>query len=660
MAISSISTRTTLLQSSGSLLSSLAKSQRQLADFQNRISTGIAVRTPSDAPAHASSILRVQSALEARDQHDRNLQNGLGVLNNVEGALADGSDILLEARSIGMSQIGIGSNADTRRSESAVIDAQIHALLDIANRQHAGIALFGGDRSTVPDDRVFQDFLGGIRYLGGSNFLTTHLGFQAPLAINSNGVEAFGALSTRVRSQVDLDPRATDSTSLSAIDGAQGLGYRPGSIQVSVDGTAVLVDLVDADTLGDIVTRVNDAVNSVDPTAGSLSILAGPGAGGFDLTANAGHSISITEAGIGGQTAADLGLVLSASGSTVSGLDLNPRLTLQTSLSDLGTAVDLVGGLVITQGGQQKVADFSSAATIQDMMNEVENLQLGVRLQINGAGTGLNLVSEVSGLELSVGENAGGTTAGDLGLRSLGAQTELADFNNGLGVHRVLGEDDLRIELHDGTAIDVNLDDVTTVSGVVAAIQAAATAAGKSVGAPGSGGTDFNIGLVPDGNGFALEDNTAGAADFRVVQLGTSLAATDLGIYENAAAGGAINGQDVAPVRADGVLTHLMALRDALVRDDSRGIVFATDALERDIDDLARVRADIGVRSQRVQQQQERSSDLRIAEHSLLSDLRDADLTEAITRFAQLQQQLSASLQVGAQNLQRTFLDFLR
>jgi flagellin-like hook-associated protein FlgL len=44
----------------------------------------------------------------------------------------------------------------------------------------------------------------------------------------------------------------------------------------------------------------------------------------------------------------------------------------------------------------------------------------------------------------------------------------------------------------------------------------------------------------------------------------------------------------------------------------------------------------------------------------MLSELQDADMTEAITRFTQLQQQLQATLQVGATNMRMSLLDFLR
>ena len=44
----------------------------------------------------------------------------------------------------------------------------------------------------------------------------------------------------------------------------------------------------------------------------------------------------------------------------------------------------------------------------------------------------------------------------------------------------------------------------------------------------------------------------------------------------------------------------------------------------------------------------------------MLSQLQDADLTEVLTRFQQLQLQLQASLQVGSANQQLSLLDFLR
>ena len=235
---------------------------------------------------------------------------------------------------------------------------------------------------------------------------------------------------------------------------------------------------------------------------------------------------------------------MSATATTVAGADIDPLLTELTDVSALGAAVDFAGGLKITQGGQTKVADFSASTTVQDMMNQVDQLNLGLRLQINDSGTGLNLFSEVSGVQLSVGENAGGTTAQDLGLRTFDLGTQLADFRLGLGVEVQQGVDDFAIELHDGRTFAVNLDGLSTVGQVISTIQAAAatTIPPLVVGDPGDGGTDLNVGLAPDGNGFQFEDNTAGPNDFRVLNLGLSLAATHLGIHENVRTGSTIIG----------------------------------------------------------------------------------------------------------------------
>jgi len=647
-------TRTTSIQVTDQLLSALRNTQRQLATVERQIATGKAVEKPSDAPDKIAAILLLESRLEARAQEEKNVVHGAGVLSNVDSALNDVTDILLEAKTIASSQIGVGSDAVTRRNQATVIDAQIQALTDIANRQHQDVSLFGGGSSLSRTAPAFQSFLGGVRYVGSSSNIQGDYGLGAPLDFNSNGAEAFGALSTRVISQVDLDPQPTASTLLADLAGAVDAGIRKGSLNLTVDGTSVLVDLTSADTLGDVMTRVNAAITAIDATAGSLGL----NGAGFELTAAAGHTISIADTN-NGRIAGDLGVAISATGAATVGGDLNVRLTERSPTSAFGATIDFASGLRITNGSDTKVADFSGAATVQDMMNIVADLRIGVRLAINEAGTAMNLVSEVSGIELSIGEN-GGTTAQDLGLRSFGTDTQISDFRFGLGIEPVSGQDQFEIQLHSGASFSVNVAKTGTVSDVLAAISAAAAGAGLTVGAPGDAGTDFNVGLAAIGNGFAFEDGTAGANDFRVAQIGTSLVASQLGIYQNAGAGGTLSGADVAKVKTDSVFTHLIALRDALRANDSAGITVAGEGLERSIDHVTQARAQVGVKSQRLEQQQQRLQEMQIAEKSTLSSLADADLTEVITRMTQLQQQLQASLQSGLSSMQLNLLDFLR
>ena len=648
-------TRTTTMSTSNQLLASLRQTQRRLLELQKQIDTGRALDKPSDNTARTSAVLLLESQIGTRQLHEQNLKHGRGVLDTADHALGEGSAILIEATSIASSQIGIGSDAATRASEATVINAKLRAMFNIANQQFRGISLFGGNASAAANDPIFIDFLGGVRYLGSRTNQTVDIG-AVSLEINANGEDAFSAFSTRVLSPVDLNPKTTSATKITDVNGAQGVPVNLATIQVNVDGNVATVDLAGSETLGDVMTRIQAGIDSLDNTAGTITIANL----GFRLMATAGHAITLRDIG-SGKTAANLGIgITSTGGVPVDGADIDPRLTFLTDITALDVSVDFASGLKVTQDAQTRVANFSTATTVEDLINVVDQLGLGLRLEVNDQQTGFNLFSDVSGLELSIGESNGGTTAQDLGLRTFGTQTLLADFRFELGVESVLGADDFSVELRDGRSFNVNLDGVATVGELITVIQAAAGAAGLSVGSPGATETDLNVGLALDGNGFLFEDGTTGPGDFRVVQLGTSLAATHLGIYTNAGAANQIQGTDLAKVRVESVFTHLINLRDSLLNNDSLGITLASEGLDADLQTLAIARADIGGRSQMAQQQLERTRQVKTVEIQLLSELQDTDLTQAITQFLQLQHQLEASLAVGAVNLQLSLIDFLR
>ncbi|MEM7681721.1 MAG: flagellin [Planctomycetota bacterium] len=644
-----VSSRTSTLSASDLTLSQLQRTQREMLENQRQTSSGLAIARPSDGADRVGAVLQLRQNISRAEQQERALQNGLGALDTADTALGETAQILREATAVASSQIGVGSDAETRAAQSLVIDASLEGMLVLANRQFADLSVFGGDNGAAPGEKVFESFLGGVRYLGGTDDLFAPVGALDPEEITGNGVDAFGAFSTRVEGVIDLDPAATAGTRLSEVVGAQGRGIRLGSIQVDVDGTTAVVDLNGADTLGDVADRINNAIAGIDAAAGSLAV----SADGFTLNAAAGRTVSVTEVGTG-QAAGDLGVLLSATSGAAVGPDVGVKLTGTTALADLGAGVDLTSGLVLTQGAVTATADFSAATTIEDLVNTVAGLDLGVRLEINANRDGLNLVNEVSGLSLSIGEN-GGTTATDLGLRSLDRSTELTNYRDGLGVSTTdAGVDDLEIALHDGTTFTVDLFGSATVGEVEAAIEAAAAAAGVAV--PGA----FDVGFAATGNGLTLTDNTAGAGSFAVRNAGRSTAGDELGLTQDVGAGATIDSGDQALVRNDNAFTHLIDLRDALRTNDESGITFAGENLVQDTDRLVESRARIAIQSQRLEDQQTRLADRVITEQTMLSNLQDADLTEVLTEFSRLQLQLQASLQAGAQNLQLNLLNFLR
>jgi flagellin-like hook-associated protein FlgL len=275
-------------------------------------------------------------------------------------------------------------------------------------------------------------------------------------------------------------------------------------------------------------------------------------------------------------------------------------------------------------------------------------------------------VNELSGAAMSIGEVGGDTVAERLGVRSLTGTTRLADFNDGLGVQFITGsvdpitglpdpaaDVDFRVTVKGGTQFEVDLEDVFTVQDVLDAINAAA--AGAGIGVPGA----FEATLASDGNGIMLVDNTAppGAAT-TVERVNGSFAAADLGILGSTTAATLV-GEDRATVGVDSVFSHLIALRDALLSDDERGITLAGERLERDIARTAQVRAEVGVRSRRIADATAREEDMVIQDTGLRSQFQDLDFTEAVLRLTLLQQQLQAGLVTAGRATSLSLLDFL-
>ena len=423
-----INARTTSMLQMNTLQYNLQRTQLELFRAQQQVMTNQKYASPSEGASSVSAIMQLKQTLQSREQWNLNLELASGVLDTTDSALGSISTTLGEAVSIASSQIGVGSDAGTRKDQAIVIEEKLSSILTTVNQQYNGISLFGGNNGAAKGGQVFVEFMGGVRYIGGDQNLQASVGAFHGQDYNTNGMEALGAVSARVESSKDLQVQLTSDTHLDNLAGASNEGVRKGIIAINVNGTAVQVDLSSATTAADVQTRINHAISQVNPAAGSISI----SGEGFALSANAGHSIAIQDVGTG-KAASDLGIDIAATSSTVNGASTRPQLTELTPLAALGASIDFASGLQITQGEVTKNIDFSTANTIQDMINAVSDADLGIRMEINDAGNGLNIISEVSGLRMSVGEN-GGTTAHDLGISTLGDSTKLTSFREGLGV----------------------------------------------------------------------------------------------------------------------------------------------------------------------------------------------------------------------------------
>ena len=686
--------RVPTLLASQLLLSSLNRSNLDLLTVQQQLASGHRVTRYSDDPIAAGAI----AALRQRAAHGSQVLGNLALAQNnvdqLDTTLGQTLGLVRSAKDVAISQIGATSDAGTRRTEAVVIDGILSSLLRLANTTAdggGGLYLFGGSTATT---RPLVEAHGGYRYVGRGTGLLADLGPASDIPITIGGDNAIGETSARLRGTVDLNPNLTGATRLADLNGGRALGVSRGTVQFSFNGgPTATVDLSGADTAQDVQNALTSAIQQYQ-TANSVTIL-GPGGvslqGGsvrIDVVGGAPNP-ALTFSDIGtGQVAADLGLSQSAfSATSATGKDLNPKVNLLTPVSSLVGVTVPLGTIRFrfssSAGAAVTDVNLSSAQTIDDVRNLIETQVQGVRVQVNAAGTGIDILNEVSGPALSI-EPTGTApdTATELGVRSLSLSTKASDYNEGRGVRIVDGvsdpvsgtvtralNTDLRIFLGNGQAFDVDLrpQDLLNTQSIIARINAEfTTAVGQApvVGtAPALAAGQFTAGLSTTGSGLTLTQTLGGApAPVRVEKLNNSPAIQDLGFSGGTydAPSATFTAQDPASIRVDNIFSALVRLRDSLRADDSAGITLAGSGLDAQVDRLSQAQALVGVYANRVQAATRRQTDENTTNEQVRSQLEDVDYAEASIRFTQLRTQLQATLQAGASSRNLSLLDFLR
>lgn len=640
-------TRSSDMLAQSRLLSQLHRDQLDILRLQQQISAGYRISAPSeDAPA-AGRAQTLQRLLELKAQAQVNRQTSQSYLDASDTAINGVTKLLSDMRATALGVADTVSTDEQRAAAASEVMEALRQLADVGNHQFRGRYLFAGSRNDVPPFELNGEF---VTYRGNEGSLSSFVDLDLLAATNVPGSEVFGTFSPGVRSTVDFNPALTANTPISALRSGQGVV--PGSIAIS-DGTSeVTIDLSSAATIGDIADLIN-----VNPPAGRTLTATVTATGlSVDIDDGGGGNLTIREVG-GGTTASDLG-ILNTTGTGVApivGTDLNPTLRLTTLLSDvLGGTLDQASGIQIVNGGQTYSISFAAATTVEDLLNQINGSGANVLAEIDPTGDRIRIRSRLSGSEFSIGEN-GGTTAAQLGVRSLTLQTRLEDTNFGRGVHEHTGAD-FTIRRRDGVLLDIDVAGAQTLGDVVNLINTHAANVGP----------DLVIAqLSSSGNGIELIDlSAAPAGPLEVIRNPLSNAAWDLGLVArgqdlNTATASMLTGSDPNPLEVSGAFNSLLRLHDSLLSNDLLGIQRAIELLDIDFERANFARAEIGSRGRSLETLEARHEDEEVQLRASLSDEIDTDLAEAISNLTARQAALEASLQLAAQTFRMSLLDFL-
>jgi flagellar hook-associated protein 3 FlgL len=627
----------------------LSSLMQQLSELDQEISTGQQFTLPGQNPQATSQIVQLQEDIAGQTQYQTNLTTDQAFLNNTDSSLQTVSGAISQANSLLLGGLGATSNASENQASAIQVGTIISGLVNTANSTFQGRYLFAGSASQQPPFQALAN--GTVLYNGNQSAINSQADSGLVLPNNIDGVTAFGAISTPVGS--DLNPAITSQTNLSDLN--NGRGVPAGSIQVTLTptsgpSTTATINLSQARTVGDVQQLVE---NAFAPGAVTVGVSAGPPADALTISAATG-TVAVSDLN-GGTTAQSLGIAGAAAPSITSG-DLNPLLNLLTPLSALngGAGIDTTDGLVITDGSTQHTVNISGDVTVQDLLNSLQTADSNLSVGINSAGNGLAISTRLSGANFSIGEN-GGTTATDLGIRTMTGSTLLSSLNLGQGVPVNATDSsgnplpaNLEIQRRSGTTVEVNLQGASTVQDVLNDINAVDP--GKLVAS-----------LNSVGNGISIVDNDGtSTGPLTITSNPISQALGIAGTQSSTDPTQPLVGTDVNPQQANGVFNLLSQLQTALQSNNNTELTRLQPLLQQEIARVSNVQGTVGSREQLLAQVQTQATTVQTNLQAALSSQKDVNMATAITQLTQLQTSMQATLQVAASSMQMSIFNYLQ
>jgi len=218
----------------------MAGLQSRLSDmvkYQKQLTTGKVINAPSDAPSGALAAMRFRGSIARTDQHQRNIDNGMGWLNTADQAVMDVVDIVQRARELTLQGMS-GTNDAQGLSALAQEMTAIHdSAVQLANTRYLDSAIFSGTSGT---GTAYSS--AGV-YQGNNGVVQRTVADGVQVTVNLDGDTVFGAAGASQLFTV-LQSIATDLAS-----NPSGLGADLGNLDTAMSRLQ--------DALGTVGARTN-------------------------------------------------------------------------------------------------------------------------------------------------------------------------------------------------------------------------------------------------------------------------------------------------------------------------------------------------------------------------------------------------------------------
>lgn len=310
------------------LTSSLQANQARLQELQQQIATGRRIDRISQDPSAGIRALGFETTIEQTTQFGRNLKSNQAFLAASDTQLRAANDVLTQIRGQTVSWANTTLTEPDRQTALQQLNGFRQQLLSITNTQFQGRYLFAG-ANTQQSPYDVRD--GQIVFQGNDGQLKVPTTAELMVQSNITAQTAFGGRSEVMQGLPDLQAPLTAETRLVDLRGGQGIHL--GSLQISDGFNTSLIDLSTAETVGDVIQRIESA-----PPAGRHLKLEIVGDRLELRLADAGPTDLMVQEANGGRVAADLGLrtgVAQTQPGRLIGQALAPQISTTTPLERL-------------------------------------------------------------------------------------------------------------------------------------------------------------------------------------------------------------------------------------------------------------------------------------------------------------------------------------
>lgn len=195
----------------------------RLSKTQEHLTTGRVLNRPSDSPTDTSSAMRLRASIAEENQYQRNAQDGLGWLGQIDSTLTTALDQLRNARDVGIQgRNGVNIGSQAREALAVQVEQLRESLIGVANTTYLGRPVFGGATSGT------AAYDGTGTFVGTAADVSRSIAKDAKVPVNANGPKVFGPDDNSLfdnLSQLADALRAGDSdgigTALGSLDTAQ-------------------------------------------------------------------------------------------------------------------------------------------------------------------------------------------------------------------------------------------------------------------------------------------------------------------------------------------------------------------------------------------------------------------------------------------------------